>query len=129
MVQSDRRRRHDFRRFKQELEKLDSAEIRARLDSNRIRSPQRRAAAEEVLRGRAGSGAGTGGAAAGRAEASSEGEAAGGRPGAARREAHRGRSPACCPNIALGRRTGQLLGAMLVVGGLTALLAARLLRR
>ncbi len=132
MVQTDRRRRHDFRRFKQELEKLDSAEIRARLDSNRIRNPQRRAAAEEVLRRRAESGAGatgTAAAATGRAAAAPEGEAAPGRPDSARRGVPRGRAAGCRPDIALGRRTGRLLGAMLVVGGLTALLVTRLLRR
>ncbi|SDF93205.1 hypothetical protein SAMN05216241_103217 [Limimonas halophila] len=51
--QQDRRRRHEFRRFRRQLEALSSADIRQRLDSNRIRSPERRALAEEVLAARA----------------------------------------------------------------------------
>jgi hypothetical protein len=52
MTETDRRRRYDTRRFTAELETLDSDQIRERLNSNRIRSRERRAIAEEILRRR-----------------------------------------------------------------------------
>lgn len=53
MPKMDRRRRHDFRKFREQLEQLSSEEIRERLNANRIRSTQRRAVAEQLLRERA----------------------------------------------------------------------------
>ncbi|RDD63726.1 hypothetical protein [Ferruginivarius sediminum] len=53
MPKMDRRRRYDFNKFREQLEQLTSEEIRERLNTNRIRSTERRAWAEELLRERA----------------------------------------------------------------------------
>ncbi len=49
-AKAETRRRHALAAFREELTKLDPEEIRDRLASNRIRSPERRAIAEELLR-------------------------------------------------------------------------------
>lgn len=46
----DRRKQRTLEAFRDELEQLDAEEIQARLDSNRIRSPERQALARERLR-------------------------------------------------------------------------------
>lgn len=143
MVQTDRRRRYDFRRFKQELEQLGSEEIRERLNSNRIRSLQRRAVAEEVLRERAESAEGEAAeavspeaatSAGARAGASVAGTAAAG--GQAARETVAGLRKGVLDvlkrarqeDVPIARRAGRVLGTVLVVGGAVALVAG-LLRR
>lgn len=141
MATTNRRRRYDTRRFQAELEKLSTAEIRARLNSNRIRSLERRALAEEVLRQRA---------AADTAETAAEGDiveaeaipetgapwtettAAGAATGHTMAKLRKGVTDAFNrarrQEVPSARRLGRVLGTVVVVGGAVAIVAG-LLRR
>ncbi len=136
MTQTDRRRRYDTRRFRAELAQLSSDEIRRRLNSNRIRSLERRAIAEEVLRQRA---AATTGAVAGEYAAPAEPEAVAGEAaataassGPAMAKLRQGVADAIKrtrqEDVPTARRLGRTLGTILVLGGAVALVAG-LLRR